>query len=66
MMDSVPATKEVFGTIDNSVERGFFVLHYLWGLTFEEIAEAFDTKPEVAKYLTQKAKEKVVSEYGFR
>lgn len=59
MLDSVEAGSKIFDLIESPAERGMFILHYYWGLTFQEIAYCFNIGEENVRAKIHRAKQHV-------
>jgi DNA-directed RNA polymerase specialized sigma24 family protein len=63
MLDNLVSSEELYKPITNPVNRAMFILHYHWGLTYEEVAYAFGVPEELVKSLILLAKKEVLDTY---
>jgi DNA-directed RNA polymerase specialized sigma24 family protein len=57
MLESTTMSDEIYDLIENRIDRCMFVLVYKWGLTYEEIGQAFNIPPEVVSSHISKTKD---------
>lgn len=58
-INNILEVSEIVNTIENEIDRSFFLLHYKWGLEITEIAECFGCNESIIETRLQLVKKKI-------
>lgn len=62
-MDVYSCSDEIYDSIEHPVDRAMFILFYHWGLTYKEIAYAFNLEEQDVIQQLNAMKERIESIY---